>query len=99
MSPRGKLCGLNRTATKIVAVAASVIVLMVGVAPAPAAPIIFTTPITISADTDVALVGNSVYAYDWNGSIGNATVNGVSFTGTNAYGTVSANLSIAGETG
>ncbi len=44
----------------------------------------------ITADNDISTSGTLLYAYNWNGT--NATVNGVTFTGTRSVSTVGADL-------
>ena len=60
------------------------------------APIAFSTPLNISGSGDVYTAGISLYAYDWDNTSGNQTVNGVVFVGTNRLPSVGTNLSLAG---
>ena len=63
---------------------------IMGVSGAYAVPITWSAAQNISGGSDVATLGNSVYAYNWSGSSG--TVNGVTFTGESSTSGGSANI-------
>src|SRR5580698_11339971 len=59
--------------------------------------VIWSSPVTIAADTDVLTNGSLVYAYDWGNN--NTTVNGVNFAGSSSAGGASPNVAFAVSTG
>ncbi len=65
--------------------------------PSRAAAITWSTPATISGDTDVCAWGTALYACDWNNV--NQIVNGVSFTGSSSTSSGGANIGLSGVTG
>ena len=76
-----------RTAGVIVALASLSFLALDGLSGTAEAQIIWSSAANISGDSDVYTAGSSVFAYDWNGADGNATLNGVAFSG--EYGSAS----------
>ena len=74
----------KRSVMRVILTSATIAAILGPVAAAQAAVVTFVTPTTISADSNVYTAGALAYAFDWANST--ATVNGVSFTGTNNSG-------------
>ena len=90
--------GRKRVLRLSAAAAATVVLLTQGPA-AKAAAVVFATPVTIAGDTDVNSAGTLAYAYDFNGTAGNNTVNNVTFTGQTGFSGSVGSLTLSGFQG